>query len=318
MAGINSAGPREKSVRLMKVLHRLFPFSLEGDWDLKPTQKDLLLSVIIPTHTRVKNQLPFPALETCLLSISEQAVPRESFEVIVIEDGPLSPKTPETIKAFEEKLSLSHVPADSVHRPRGWLRNLGLQHSKGRWILMVDDDTLLASDFLRNLFLLLRKLDPERDFILPYGMPRYGLLDARWDFIEDYSLATDCIIYPRLLLEKIRGFHSFLDRFEDVDLAIRAYLSRGQSLKAGNIRFFNPPLYIPLNSPVSRERARSESDAYRFLRRVYSAPFWFALILKEILKLPYLVVPSSREKRTFAVLAWYTLKGLLIPDKKSS
>ena len=315
MSNLVNSGPREKSVRFMKIFHRFFPFSLEGDWDIKPTRRDLLLSVIIPTHTRVNNQLPFSALETCLLSLSEQTVPKKSLEVIVIEDGPLSSKTLDTIKAFEEDLPITHVPADSVHRPRGWLRNLGLQHSQGQWILMVDDDTLLGSYFLKNLFLILKQLNPERDFILPHGIPRYGLLDTRWDFIEDYSLATDCIIYPRPLLEKIRGFHSPLDRFEDIDLAIRAYLSNGQSLKAGKIQFFNPPLFIPLNSPISRERARPESDAYRYLRRVYSFPFWLALILKEILKLPYLMVPSSREKRTFATLAWYNLLGIFTFSK---
>ena len=316
MEAITYRGPREKSVRLLRALYRLFPFPLEADGEIPPARPGVALSVIIPTHTRKQGRLPFEALETCLQSLAIQNVPEEGMEVLVVEDGPLSDRTIETIGRFKDSLPIRHLPADTVHRHRGWLRNLGLRESRGSRILMIDDDTLLFPDFLANCFSLFGRADPERDFILPHGYARYGLLEPRWDFLEDYSLATQCIIYPRPLLEKIKGFHSGLDRFEDIDLAIRSYLAGGRSLEAPQLRFWNPPLYLPLNSPASRERALLESDAYLRLRSIYSLPVWIGLLLKEVLKLPHLVLPASREKRTFAALAWYTLTGLFAASKK--
>ena len=315
MRPLVSSGPRDTSVRFLKILYRLFPFCLKADGNIGDDSSVIQLSITIPTYFRHPNPFPFSPLKTCLTSISEQGGRKDSFEVIVVEDGPLSEQTHKIIQSYEKTLPIRHIKAGNSHQPLGRLRNLSLEHARGHWILIMDDDAILAADFLRNFYKLKGQIDPNRDILLPHGTARYGLLEPRYDFLEDYSLSTQCIIYPRPLLKKIGGLHSFLQCFEDIDLAMRALLEDGKTLQASELRFFHPPIYLALGSPIARQRGWRYSQAYRHLKQVYSLPIWMALIMKDILKLPHLLSSFSPEKRHFAVLALYTLLGLLKKEK---
>ncbi len=308
--------PRNWQLSVLKTLYRLFPFPLAGDGRLDRSEVCLPLSVVLPTHARPEGQLPFAPLETCLESLTEQRVSPESFEIIVVEDGPLSPRIPETVGAFESSLSIRLIRGASAHKPLGWLRNQGLQASRGRWILIMDDDTLLASDFLPIFFSMSEHFDPDRDIVLPRGTARYALLNPPYDFLKPYQLATQCIIYPRTLLQRVCGFHS-VDFIEDIDLALRACLSGGQIRTSDRLRFFHPPSYFFLQDPATRRRGQVYGRAYRDLKRIYSMPVWIAFVMRDVVELRHLLFSSTSGKRSSAALAWYTLWALFTPSRKA-
>lgn len=306
--------PRNWQLRVLKTLYRLFPFPLQGEWCLDRSSACLPLSVVLPTYDRSEGQRPFAPLETCLASLAEQEISPESFEIILVED-PLSQETFETIKAFEADLPIRHIPAGEAHRSLGSLRNLGLEHARGHWILIMDDDAFLAPDFLGAFFRIKGGFDPEWDIILPRGMARYSLLNPRYDFLQEYQLATQCIIYPRALLERIRGFHS-VNACEDIDLALRAYLAGGQIRKAEQLRYFHPPSHFLVRDATARQRGQRNSQAYRHLKRVYSTPVWVAFVMRDVVELRHLLLPSTAGKRSFAALALHNLRALLTPSRK--
>lgn len=313
-----NASPRQWHLALLRAMFRRFPFPLEGDGQFPSHGPSLPLTVVLPTHARPGGEASVPPLEVCLSSLAEQGVPWDAFEVFVVEDGPLSPRVGEIIQAFEALLPVRHIPGDMRHRPVGWLRNLGLERARGQWILIMDDDALLAPGFLPTFFGMKGQVDPERDIILPRGVAQFCLLNPRYDFFKEYSLGTGCILYPRSLLSRVRGFHSSLLCIEDIDLAIRALLAGGQIHKAPPLQYYHPPLYFPLRDPRTKRRAQRYAEDYRALKQVYSVPFWITFVMREVVELPYLLLPASRAQRIGAVLALYTLRELLLPARRSS
>ncbi len=313
----NPEGPRNWQLGALKALYRLFPFPLQGDACLDGSTVCLPLSVVLPTHARPQGQLPFAPLETCLASLAEQEISPEWFEVIVVEDGPLSSRIPETIETFARELPIRLIRSGDSHEPLGRLRNLGIEASRGRWILIMDDDTLLAAGFLLAFISLAEHLDPERDIVLPRGTARYGLLHPRYDFLKPYQLATQCIVYPRTLLKKIGGFHS-VDFIEDIDLALRAYLSGGQIRKTEQLHFFHPPSYFCLQDPTTRRRGLVYGRAYRDLKRFYSMPVWVAFVMRDVVELRHLLFSSAPGERSSAALALYTLRALFTSSERAS
>ena len=90
-----------------------------------------IVSVIVPTHDRPES------LGRCLRALARQALPADSFEVIVVDDG--SSHADEVARAAE-------VPALTVHfvrQPRSGpatARNLGASLAKGDLLAFTDDD----------------------------------------------------------------------------------------------------------------------------------------------------------------------------------
>ncbi len=88
-------------------------------------------TVIVPTRARL------PQLRRCLEALASQTLPRERFEVIVVNDG--SPPLPaDELAAFRARCQLR-----SIDQPWGGpasARNTGIGHARGRWIAFTDDD----------------------------------------------------------------------------------------------------------------------------------------------------------------------------------
>lgn len=90
-----------------------------------------LASVIIPTRNRA------PVLRQCLLSLTQQTLPTDSFEVVVVDNGS-SDDTATVARSFADRLDLTvlHEPEPGLHvgRHAGW------RAARSELLVFVDDD----------------------------------------------------------------------------------------------------------------------------------------------------------------------------------
>ncbi len=104
------------------------------------------ISVIIPTYK------PQEYLWECLLSLTEQTLPSNEFEIILILNGCNEPYKSEieqyiTNKLYNVNVNLIHTDIGSVSNAR----NIGIDNAQGEYITFVDDDDILSSNYLENL-----------------------------------------------------------------------------------------------------------------------------------------------------------------------
>jgi GT2 family glycosyltransferase len=99
-------------------------------------------SIIVPTHARPRQ------LATCLRSLARLDYPRNSFEVIVVDDGTETP--PEAVVAsFCDQLDVTLLR--QAHAGPAAARNTGAEHARGRFLAFTDDDCTPALDWLQRL-----------------------------------------------------------------------------------------------------------------------------------------------------------------------
>ncbi|MBL8674899.1 MAG: glycosyltransferase family 2 protein, partial [Rhodospirillales bacterium] len=98
------------------------------------------VSVVVPTYNRAAR---LAALLRCL---EEQPAP-SSFEVLVCDDGSTD-GTREVAALFGRRLRLRYLFQPDEGFRAGAARNLGIDAAKGDLVLFLDDDQLVAPDFL--------------------------------------------------------------------------------------------------------------------------------------------------------------------------
>jgi GT2 family glycosyltransferase len=100
------------------------------------------ISVVIPTHNRPEQ------LEACLAALSESTQPRESFEVVVVDDGGTA-QLAEAIEAHGDALQI-HLSRQDRAGPAA-ARNRGAALARGELLVFTDDDCLPEPDWLPAL-----------------------------------------------------------------------------------------------------------------------------------------------------------------------
>ena len=106
------------------------------------SRRQPFFSIIIPTYDR-------PAeLPGCLEALTRLRFPRDSFEVLVVDDG--SPAPPDAaVQRFRDRLPISLLTA--VHGGPAAARNHGAERAEGRFVAFTDDDCRPAPDWLDAL-----------------------------------------------------------------------------------------------------------------------------------------------------------------------
>lgn len=103
----------------------------------------LKLSIIVPVY----NVEPY--IRKCIESIEDQDIPKEAYEVIVVDDG-----TPDRSIAIVEALQPFYPNIRIVHKPNGGLssaRNFGLDFARGDYVWFIDSDDYIESNVLKTL-----------------------------------------------------------------------------------------------------------------------------------------------------------------------
>jgi glycosyltransferase involved in cell wall biosynthesis len=100
-------------------------------------------SVIVPTYER-------PAqLATCLQALMHQDYPRDSFEVIVVNDGGSDLTLGSIVEQFREQLEVRLLSQKNTG-PAG-ARNFGAASARGKFLAFTDDDCAPDPSWLRSL-----------------------------------------------------------------------------------------------------------------------------------------------------------------------
>jgi len=96
-------------------------------------------SVIIPSYNSETTIIP------CLQAVTQQRFD-EPYEVIVVDSS--IDATPEIVRQQFPQVTLIHLPQQT---DAGTARNIGIQHSQGELICLIDSDCIAAPDWLRNI-----------------------------------------------------------------------------------------------------------------------------------------------------------------------
>lgn len=105
----------------------------------------LQVSVVIATYNRSR------LLFRCLQSLAAQEYPKESYELIVVDDGS-NDDTEDVVLRFSERAPLPRVRYRKLpHMGPSKARNFGIEQSSGEIVAFIDDDAYAKRDWLRIL-----------------------------------------------------------------------------------------------------------------------------------------------------------------------
>ena len=284
-----------------KVLHKLyemFPFNIRGDAHIDRGGEDLI-SCIIPTSKRSYE------LDRILYCLSMQDSGRNSFEVIVIEDGTSS----ETEEIVQQHSSVMNLKLKTNERPTcavGELRNQGLELSVGRYVLFLDDDTLLLqANFLSKMHEKFQRT-PDVDCIVIPGETDRCLLNNRYDHLTKYSFGCACVGYTREMLAQLGGFFNNMASYEDIELSIRFATVGGNVCYEDELKYHHPPFYF-----TSWKKPISNGLCFLRLWRRYSLPVWILCYFNALRFLPFLLSPSLKLRQLGKISGGFLVAPLL-------
>jgi glycosyltransferase involved in cell wall biosynthesis len=218
------------------------------------------IAVVIPTRDRPH------LLRRCLDGLVAQVTPAD--EVIVVDDGS-GPQTGEVLAAFGSRLPLRCLRQDQSLGPAR-ARNSGWRSSGADLIAFTDDDCRPDQGWTAAL---LAASHPGQVLV---GRTAPDPLDGEERSVFDRSMRVDSedgrfstcnVLYPRTLLEELRGFDAEIVHAygEDTDLGQRALAAGALAAFAGDALVYHAVLRPGLVGAV-RERRRFTEMA-RLARR---------------------------------------------------
>lgn len=188
------------------------------------------LSVIIPTYNRAS------LLRKCLESFERQEIPKEKFEVIVVDDG----SSDETQSILNQHYPFALRPIFAEHGGAAKARNRGIGEAQGDIIVFTDDDCFPEPNFLRlhweahqkknNLIVrgpvvIIRSID-----VIPQLHQKAAALSM------NFFCTSNASLYKENLL-KVGFFDESFKRWEDAELGYRLR-------KSGLQYHFNPKIIV--------------------------------------------------------------------------
>ena len=204
------------------------------------TASPLQVSVVVATRDRPER------LAAVLAGLRAQTLPRQDFEVIVVDDGSITPGTQAALAAEQARaaLQLSTVRHAAARGTSG-ARNSGWRVARAPLVAFTDDDCVPDANWLGEALEVSRKnpaaIVQGRTEPNPAERSRRGVFSRT---ISVHALGPQyeaCnIFYPRALLERVGGFDETFGVFsagEDTDLAWRA-------LEAGGCSVFAPDALV--------------------------------------------------------------------------
>lgn len=209
----------------------------------KPKAGGLPISVIICTYNRAH------LLRRTLHSLTHQTISNDRFEVIVVDDG----SQDDTAKVCEmmryELPNLKYISAGSKISYAS-ARNMGIETSKGDYLLFTDDDCIPAEDWVERTVDALGKVPivagaiasiATNYFKLCHNIAQFHpfMLGRRAGQVEFISGAN--MAFRRSILEELKGFKKGMGYAEDMDFILRA--------RAMGYRIFFVPDTIVVHDP---------------------------------------------------------------------
>lgn len=288
---------------ILQSLYRRFPFDLRGDCRVSDESGGIVISCVINFYGRIN------LLEGILYSLAEQDFPRDTFEVVLVEDQGGTVQGRAAADRFSECLPIRYLPLDANFGRMGYSRNYGLALARGRYILFLDDDTvLLQNDFLSRLSDCFAA-NPAVDALVPHGSASYSIVDGRYGYHDPFFMTSRCTAYRRTVLAELSGFISDFIGQEDVEFVIRFLLTGKKSLNVPELNYFHPPLLVGnFNKPMA------VGMSFSGLKKRYSTVIWILVLLNCMRHAPLYILPGrfNREMGRFGIgFLLGVIKGLL-------
>lgn len=181
--------------------------------------KPIVVSVIIPALNEEK------VIGQCLESLARLDFPRESFEVILVDNGSTD-RTVEIARSFSEVLNLTILSKTGVHVSA--LRNLGASQARGDNFVFLDSDCVVFPPWLTRATALLAQKGIGvigAHFRIPNEsgwVARVWYGDLEFEKQGDLSWVPGCNTWvKRATFEQIGGFDASIETNEDCEFCDR-------------------------------------------------------------------------------------------------
>ena len=222
--------------QILLFLNKLSPLKLKGDAIIDENAEiKYELSCIINFYKRTD------LLKSILHSLADQDLDKNKFELILVEDKGGSEEGFALSQQFSNRINIKYITLEKNFGVMGYSRNYGISKSSGKYILFLDDDTIiLKNNFLSELVELFETNNP--DGIMPMGIASYCLLKNRYQYHDPFFPTNRCMAYSRKVIEETKGFISDIIGQEDVEFYIRLIIARKNLIEAPNLYYYHPPL----------------------------------------------------------------------------
>lgn len=277
------------SVKILRKVYHKFPFNIRGGLSAASLRnpKPIISCLVCASQRREE-------LDNLLYDLSRQTLPKEQFEVVLLNDG-----GGEAIRGianqYRGNFNLKYQENTTSQKYIGQLRNTTIQMSEGQYILFLDDDTrILQNDFLAKAVSLFEKNNT--DIIIPCGLALFCLVKYKYSYFDSYSFGNAGCLYKREILERVGGFRDNLPSYEDIELGIRLAIAEATMMKTDELVYFHPPFYF-----YSMQKPLSIGTSILKLRRAYSWPIWLIVYFNALRFLPYGLFPDQRRQQWFKI-----------------
>ncbi len=243
-------------------IHKEYFFCLcVSPWQKIKTMS-IQLSVVIPTYQRL------PLLAKCLDALSRQTLPRESFEIIVVDDGNQQ-AIADAVAEFGRRTGLKlHYLGQTQRRGPAAARNRGWQAAKAPLVAFTDDDCLPEPNWLEAALALF-----EQGATVVTGQLRMPLPDQPTHhdrtaaFLETAEFITANCFCLRSALEQVGGFEEAFDIAwrEDSDLQFKLIQAGYTIQQCPQAVIIHPLREAPWYASLRDER-KNRYDALLFKR----------------------------------------------------
>ena len=265
--------------RILKTLYGLSPFDLRGDCSLQPASNGIRISCIINFYGRLD------LLAGILYSIAAQDYPRDSFEVILVEDKGGTAAGRKMAEAFAAFIPTVYAPLDTNFGRMGY----SLALSRGEYVLFLDDDTvILQGDFLAGLEKVFKE-NPGIDAVVPRGNSSFGLLNGKYEFHDPYFMTSRCTAYRRTALMELAGFVDDFIGQEDVEFVVRFFMAGKKAVNCPDLQYYHPPLLVG-----NFRKPMAVGQSFFRVRKRYPFMIWLLLILNCSRHAPLYIFPLRR------------------------
>lgn len=139
------------------------------------------LSIVVPIY-KVEPYLP-----KCVESLLAQDLPKEDYEIILVDDG-----SPDRCGEICDAYAARYVNVKVVHRKNGGLsaaRNTGIEVAQGEYVQFVDSDDYLEPNVLKEL---VEKMDSDKLDILRFN---YQNVNERYEVFEPNKVSKPFVDY---------------------------------------------------------------------------------------------------------------------------
>jgi glycosyltransferase involved in cell wall biosynthesis len=168
-------------------------------------------------------------LQKSLASLVSQTLPKETFEIIIVDNGSTD-NTRQVVKAFQRLKNIRYIYDPVIGLSQA--RNTGWMNASGKYIAYLDDDAIAGTNWLKSITDKFKSVVPrpmsvggkitpiweaERPEWLLKEMETYiGIIDWSEEpmFLTDdrFYLSGSNLSYRRKVLEKSKGFNTSLGR----------------------------------------------------------------------------------------------------------